>query len=234
MPLPDDMSCHHRTTRDDTTCHHLYWGREQMAAGRARAPGACGPRTVHRAGVRRDDRAGDHRPGRPDDPDLLPLLRRQTRSALRRGRDPEFATQLIADAPRVPGASDALIGGLQTVAETRFEGRREEIRARRGHHPVGRGPARARSAQAGRPGRGDPGRFLARGVDRRHRGAAGRDRHDRHSGGARGVAGPGRRSDPVRGHAGDNRVPAGDAGRLSDWGRAATRGAPTGRSRAAA
>jgi AcrR family transcriptional regulator len=44
---------------------------------------------------------------------------------------PEFATQLITDAPASLDPATLLIGGLQTVAETRFEGRREEIRVRR-------------------------------------------------------------------------------------------------------
>jgi AcrR family transcriptional regulator len=44
---------------------------------------------------------------------------------------PELATRLITDAPASLEPAMLLIGGLQTVAETRFEGRREEIRVRR-------------------------------------------------------------------------------------------------------
>jgi AcrR family transcriptional regulator len=44
---------------------------------------------------------------------------------------PELATRLIADAPASLDPAALLIGGLRTVAETRFEGRREEIRVRR-------------------------------------------------------------------------------------------------------
>jgi len=44
---------------------------------------------------------------------------------------PELATRLITDAPASLDPAMLLIGGLQTVAETRFEGRREEIRVRR-------------------------------------------------------------------------------------------------------
>jgi AcrR family transcriptional regulator len=44
---------------------------------------------------------------------------------------PELATKLIMDAPASLDPATLLISGLQTVAETRFEGRREEIRLRR-------------------------------------------------------------------------------------------------------
>jgi AcrR family transcriptional regulator len=44
---------------------------------------------------------------------------------------PELATRLIMDAPASLDPATLLISGLQTVAETRFEGRREEIRVRR-------------------------------------------------------------------------------------------------------
>jgi AcrR family transcriptional regulator len=44
---------------------------------------------------------------------------------------PELATRLIAGAPASLDPAALLIGGLRTVAETRFEGRREEIRVRR-------------------------------------------------------------------------------------------------------
>jgi AcrR family transcriptional regulator len=44
---------------------------------------------------------------------------------------PELATRLITDAPASLDPAMLLIGGLRTVADTRFEGRREEIRVRR-------------------------------------------------------------------------------------------------------
>jgi AcrR family transcriptional regulator len=44
---------------------------------------------------------------------------------------PELATRLITEAPAGLDPATLLIGGLQTVAETLFEGRREEIRVRR-------------------------------------------------------------------------------------------------------
>jgi AcrR family transcriptional regulator len=43
---------------------------------------------------------------------------------------PALATRLITEAPASLEPAMLLIGGLQTVAETRFEGRREEIRVR--------------------------------------------------------------------------------------------------------
>ncbi|HEY2279840.1 MAG TPA: TetR family transcriptional regulator [Streptosporangiaceae bacterium] len=43
---------------------------------------------------------------------------------------PDLATQLITDAPASLDPVTLVFGGLQTVAETRFEGRREELRQR--------------------------------------------------------------------------------------------------------
>ena len=43
---------------------------------------------------------------------------------------PDLATRLIADAPASLDPVTLVFGGLQTVAETRFEGRREELRQR--------------------------------------------------------------------------------------------------------
>jgi AcrR family transcriptional regulator len=80
---------------------------------------------------------------------------------------PEFATQLIADAPASLEPAMLLIGGLQTVAESRFEGRREEIRVRRAIIRSDEGlrerdlRKRADLGQAIRAG------FTARGVDAR-------------------------------------------------------------------
>ena len=44
---------------------------------------------------------------------------------------PEFAAQLMADAPAHLDPATLIIGGLKTVAETRFEGRRKDLRERR-------------------------------------------------------------------------------------------------------
>jgi AcrR family transcriptional regulator len=44
---------------------------------------------------------------------------------------PEFAARLIADAPASLDTITLIVGGLQTVAETRFAGRRDEFRQRR-------------------------------------------------------------------------------------------------------
>jgi len=44
---------------------------------------------------------------------------------------PALATRLMAEAPASLTPMTLVIGGLRTVAETRFEGRREEIRQRR-------------------------------------------------------------------------------------------------------
>lgn len=44
---------------------------------------------------------------------------------------PGLATRLIADAPASADPVTLVFGGLQTVAETRFEGRRAELRERR-------------------------------------------------------------------------------------------------------
>jgi AcrR family transcriptional regulator len=44
---------------------------------------------------------------------------------------PALATRLMAEAPPSLTPMTLIIGGLRTVAETRFEGRREEIRQRR-------------------------------------------------------------------------------------------------------
>jgi len=44
---------------------------------------------------------------------------------------PAFATRLIAEAPPSLDPVTLITGGLETVAETRFEGRREEVRERR-------------------------------------------------------------------------------------------------------
>jgi len=44
---------------------------------------------------------------------------------------PRLATRLIADAPASLDPITLIVGGLQTVAETRFAGRRDEIRQRR-------------------------------------------------------------------------------------------------------
>jgi AcrR family transcriptional regulator len=44
---------------------------------------------------------------------------------------PAFASRLMAEAPPSLDPVTLIVGGLKTVAETRFEGRREEIRERR-------------------------------------------------------------------------------------------------------
>ena len=44
---------------------------------------------------------------------------------------PALATRLLAEAPPSLDPMTLIVGGLKTVAETRFEGRREEIRQRR-------------------------------------------------------------------------------------------------------
>jgi AcrR family transcriptional regulator len=44
---------------------------------------------------------------------------------------PALATRLLAEAPPSLDPMTLIVGGLKTVAETRFEGRREEIRERR-------------------------------------------------------------------------------------------------------
>ncbi|HEY2240131.1 MAG TPA: helix-turn-helix domain-containing protein [Streptosporangiaceae bacterium] len=44
---------------------------------------------------------------------------------------PALATRLIADAPASLDPAAVIIAGLRTVAETRFEGRREEVRLNR-------------------------------------------------------------------------------------------------------
>ncbi len=47
------------------------------------------------------------------------------------GEIPEFAAQIIADAPASLDPITLIVGGLQIVAETRFAGRRDEFRQRR-------------------------------------------------------------------------------------------------------
>jgi AcrR family transcriptional regulator len=44
---------------------------------------------------------------------------------------PEFAARIMADAPASLDPITLIVGGLQTVAETRFAGRRDEFRQRR-------------------------------------------------------------------------------------------------------
>ena len=44
---------------------------------------------------------------------------------------PAFATRLMAEAPAGLAPMELVLAGLRTVAETRFEGRREDLRARR-------------------------------------------------------------------------------------------------------
>src|SRR5579859_4180899 len=44
---------------------------------------------------------------------------------------PALATRLIAEAPPSPDPLALIVTGLETVAETRFEGRRDDIRERR-------------------------------------------------------------------------------------------------------
>ncbi len=115
---------------------------------------------------------------------------------------PEFAARLITDAPASLDPAMLLIGGLQTVAETRFEGRREEIRVRRdiirSDEGLGERDLRKRAdlGEAIRAG------FIGRGVDARTAVLLAETAVTVVQVGARGVAGPGRRPDPVRGHAG--------------------------------
>ena len=129
---------------------------------------------------------------------------------------PDLATRLIADAPPSLDPVTLVFGGLQTVAETRFEGRRTELRQRRAIIRSDEGlrerdlRKRADLGEAIRAG------FVSRGVAAVTAALLAEitmtvlfvaldewiDRDDdRHA---------------VRDHRGDTRVTAGDAGRLSD------------------
>src|SRR6478735_1916337 len=106
---------------------------EPLAAQRSRSPGGGGARSLHRTRIRRDDGRRDRPARRPDRADVLPPLRRQTRSAVRRPGRP--AGTLRRQGRRRP-AVDAPAGS----GRRRPDGRR----------PVLRGPPQARTQAAGR------------------------------------------------------------------------------------
>ena len=102
-----------------------------MAARRARASRARGHRVVRRAGVRRDDRAADHGQGRLTTRTFFRHFADKREVLFGGGEIPEFAARIIADTPASMDPLALIVNGLRTVAESRFDGQREEFRQRR-------------------------------------------------------------------------------------------------------
>ena len=122
-----------------------------MAAGRARPARAGGDGALRRARLRADDRRRDRRARRPDRADVLPLLRRQARGAVRRLRQRSASgwSTALAAAPASAAPLGAVAAALDAVAALIGERPRLLAPAPGGHRRERR-TARARADQARR------------------------------------------------------------------------------------